>query len=153
VGRCRRWAAVSFRLYLAIYHGVFGLLSAYWQVRTRRRHNPFSRRALLLAPFGCRGGAGRARITGFPWNLSAFPRSTSPGSAHIATVTGLYGLSFEIMVVNHGLAAAVRAIARREARARQRKPLFLATAAANSCAASRKIDQFRRLCPRTTPLD
>jgi apolipoprotein N-acyltransferase len=71
----------------------------------------------------------RTRITGFPWNLLGISQVDNIPLAHIATVTGVYGLSFEIMVVNTALAAAFVLRTERNQRSR-RKPLLLATAAA-----------------------
>jgi apolipoprotein N-acyltransferase len=120
-----------FCLYLAIYHGVFGLLiSLLASPDTGDATNPFSRRALLLAPFAWVAvELARTRITGFPWNLLGISQVDNIPLAHIATVTGVYGLSFEIMVVNTALAAAFVLRTSRGERSK-RKPLLLATAAA-----------------------
>ena len=68
---------------------------------------PSNRRALLLAPFAWVAvELARTRITGFPWDLLGISQVDNIPLAHIATVTGVYGLSFEIMVVNTALAAA-----------------------------------------------
>ena len=91
-----------FCLYLAIYHGVFGLLIG-WLAGD----SPFSRRALVLAPVvWVAVELGRTRITGFPWDLLGTSQVDNIPLARIATVTGVYGLSFEIMVVNAAFAAA-----------------------------------------------
>jgi apolipoprotein N-acyltransferase len=120
-----------FCLYLAIYHGVFGLLiSLLARPDVGDATNPFSRRALLLAPFAWVAvELARTRITGFPWNLLGISQVDNIPLAHIATVTGVYGLSFEIMVVNTALAAAFVLRTSRGERSK-RKPLLLATAAA-----------------------
>ena len=56
---------ILFCLYLAIYHGVFGLL-----VSLLAGRSPFNRRALLLAPVvWVAVELARTRITGFPWDL------------------------------------------------------------------------------------
>ena len=120
-----------FCLYLAIYHGVFGLLiSLLASPDAGDATNPFSRRALLLAPFAWVAvELARTRITGFPWNLLGISQVDNIPLAHIATVIGVYGLSFEIMVVNTALAAAFVLRTSRGERSK-RKPLLLATAAA-----------------------
>lgn len=120
-----------FCLYLAIYHGVFGLLiSLLAGRRDGAETNPFSRWALLLAPFGWVAvELARTRITGFPWDLLGISQVDNIPLAHIATVTGVYGLSFEIMVVNTALAAAFVIRSERGQRSK-RKPLLLATGAA-----------------------
>ncbi|MGA8149652.1 MAG: apolipoprotein N-acyltransferase [Terriglobales bacterium] len=93
---------ILFCLYLAIYHGVFGLLIGWLAGNSR-----FSRRALLLAPVvWVAVEVARTRITGFPWDLLGTSQVDNIPLARLATVTGVYGLSFEIMVVNAALAAA-----------------------------------------------
>lgn len=118
-----------FCLYLAIYHGVFGLLISLLAVGGEGT-NPFSRRALLLAPPAWVAvELARTRITGFPWNLLGITQVDNIPLAHIATLTGVYGLSFEIMVVNTALAAAF-AIRTERGQRSKRKPLLLAASAA-----------------------
>ena len=95
-----------------------------------RAPNPFSRRALVLAPVAWVAvELARTRITGFPWDLLGITQVDNIPLAHIATLTGVYGLSFEIMVVNTALAAAFVIRSERGQRSK-RKPLLLATAAA-----------------------
>ena len=135
---------VLFCLYLALYHGMFGLLisllangSSVSRVSATEpgfaggeSANPFGRRALLLAPFAWVAvELARTRVTGFPWDLLGIAQVDNIPLARIATVTGVYGLSFEIMVVNTALAAAFVIGAERGQRSR-RKPLLLATIAA-----------------------
>ena len=58
-------ALILFCLYLAIYHGVFGLL-----ISLLAKGEPASRRALVVSPFAWVAvELARTRITGFPWNL------------------------------------------------------------------------------------
>jgi apolipoprotein N-acyltransferase len=120
-----------FCLYLAIYHGVFGLLiSLLAGPGDGESTNRFNRRALLLAPFAWVAvELARTRITGFPWNLLGISQVDNIPLSHIATVTGVYGLSFEIMVVNTALAAAFVLRTERGQRSK-RKPLLLATVSA-----------------------
>ncbi len=111
---------VLFCMYLAIYHGVFGLLIA---LVAGSSH--FSRRALLLSPVAWVAvELARTRITGFPWDLLGTSQVDNIPLARIATVTGVYGLSFEIMVVNAAFAAAF--LVPRD----KRRKLLLATLAA-----------------------
>jgi apolipoprotein N-acyltransferase len=105
-------ALILFCLYLAIYHGVFGLL-----VSLLARGNPASRRALVVSPFAWVAvELARTRITGFPWNLLGTCQVDNIPLARIASVMGVYGVSFEIMIVNSAFAAAF--LVRRENRAR-----------------------------------
>ncbi|MGH9498646.1 MAG: apolipoprotein N-acyltransferase [Terriglobales bacterium] len=93
---------VLFCMYLAIYHGVFGLL-----ISLLAGSSQFSRRALLLSPVAWVAvELARTRITGFPWDLLGISQVDNIPLSRIATVTGVYGLSFEIMVVNAAFAAA-----------------------------------------------
>jgi apolipoprotein N-acyltransferase len=105
-------ALILFCLYLAIYHGTFGLL-----ISLLARDNPASRRALVVSPFAWVAvELARTRITGFPWNLLGTCQVDNIPLARIATATGVYGVSFEIMIVNSAFAAAF--LVRREKRAR-----------------------------------
>ncbi len=92
---------VLFCLYLAIYHGVFGLIIGLLAERT------LSRRALILAPIvWVAVELARTRITGFPWDLFGTTQVDNVPLARLATFTGVYGLSFEIMIVNVAVATA-----------------------------------------------
>jgi apolipoprotein N-acyltransferase len=101
---------VLFSLYLALYHGAFGLL-----VSLVARADPQSSLPLLFAPFlWVAVELGRTRITGFPWDLLGISQVDNYPLARISTVTGVYGVSLEIMVVNVAFAAAF--LLRREKR-------------------------------------
>ena len=105
-----------FCLYLGLYHGLFGLL-----ISLITDQSGFSRRALLLGPvIWVAVELARTRITGFPWDLLGITQVDNIPLSRIATVTGVYGLSFEIMVINAAVAAAF--LVRRE----KRKRLLLA---------------------------
>ncbi len=130
-----------FCLYLALYHGVFGLLigllanrgggSGVDAIRGDATGANFgTRQVLLLAPFlWVAVELARTRVTGFPWDLLGIAQVDNIPLARIATVTGVYGLSFEVMVVNAALAAAF-VIRGERGQPSQRKPLLLATIAA-----------------------
>ena len=109
-----------------------------------RGKQPFNRRALLLSPVvWVAVELARTRITGFPWDLLGTTQVDNIPLARIATVTGVYGLSFEIMVVNAALAAAY--LVQRE----KRKRLVVATAIAALYLASGTIGSCARQFPRT----
>jgi apolipoprotein N-acyltransferase len=111
---------ILFCLYLAIYHGVFGLLLSLLAGST-----PVNLRAFLLSPvLWVAVELARTRITGFPWGLLGTTQVDNIPLARVASVTGVYGLSFEIMLVNAAFAAAY--LVQRE----KRKRLALATAIA-----------------------
>jgi len=90
-----------FCCYLGLYHGLFGLLLAL--LARPRDHRP----ALVLAPFlWVAVELARTRITGFPWNLLGIAQVDNFALSRIATFTGVYGISFEIVLVNVALASA-----------------------------------------------
>jgi apolipoprotein N-acyltransferase len=94
---------VMFSLYLALYHGLFGLLVALMA----RRRNGYSLRALVFAPFAWVAvELARTHVTGFPWDLLGTTQIDNVPLSRLATVTGVYGLSFEIALVNTAVAAA-----------------------------------------------
>ena len=105
-----------FCLYLGLYHGVFGVAISLFA-----GHDRSIRSALLLAPaVWVAVELARTRISGFPWNLLGITQVDNIPLARVATVTGVYGLSFEIMLVNVAFAAAF--LIRRP----KRKPLLWA---------------------------
>jgi apolipoprotein N-acyltransferase len=94
---------LMYALYLALYHGLFGFLLAL----IAARRNGFSRRALVFTPFVWVAiELARTYITGFPWDLLGTTQIDNIPLARVATVTGVYGLSFEIVLVNTAVAAA-----------------------------------------------
>jgi apolipoprotein N-acyltransferase len=94
---------LMYSLYLALYHGLFGLLLAL----IAARRNGFSLRALVFTPFVWVAlELARTYITGFPWDLLGTTQIDNIPLSRIATVTGVYGLSFEIVLVNTAVAAA-----------------------------------------------
>jgi apolipoprotein N-acyltransferase len=91
-----------FCCYLGLYHGLFGLL-----VRLLAGSASDLRRPLALAPFlWVAVELARTRITGFPWNLLGIAQVDNGPLSRIAATTGVYGISFEIALVNVALAAA-----------------------------------------------
>ncbi len=95
---------VLFCLYLAIYFGAFGLLIALLAGGDKRSG---TRRALFVAPFLWVGlELARAQISGFPWDVLGTAQVNNVAMNRIATFTGVYGLSFEIALVNTVFAAA-----------------------------------------------
>jgi len=94
---------LAYAMYLALYHGVFGLLLAL----TAARRNGFSLRALVFAPFiWVAIELARTYISGFPWDLLGYTQIDNIPMTRIASITGVYGLSFEIALVNTAVTAA-----------------------------------------------
>jgi apolipoprotein N-acyltransferase len=95
-------ALFLFCLYLGLYHGLFGLLLSLTAGPGRD-----NRRALMAAPFlWVAVELARARITGFPWNLLGTAQVDNISLSRITTWTGVYGVSFEILLVNVAVASA-----------------------------------------------
>ena len=91
-----------FCCYLGLYHGLFGLLLSLLAGSSRDYG-----RALVTAPFlWVAVELARTRVTGFPWNLLGIAQVDNVALCRIATWTGVYGLSFEILLVNVALASA-----------------------------------------------
>jgi apolipoprotein N-acyltransferase len=130
---------VLFCLYLGLYHGFFGLLLAL----AARRKSVGVRGALVLAPFlWVAVELARSRITGFPWDLLGTAQVGNIPLSRIATVTGVYGISFEIALVNAALAAAFVLPLRRRT-----VPL------AGTLAAALLLQAFTLVHPRPEPAD
>lgn len=95
-------ALFLFCCYLGLYHGLFGLLLSLLAGPGRD-----NRRALVAAPFlWVAVELARTRVTGFPWNLLGTAQVDNISLSRITTWTGVYGVSFEIMLVNVAVAAA-----------------------------------------------
>jgi apolipoprotein N-acyltransferase len=95
-------AVFLFCLYLGLYHGFFGVLLSL-SVGPGRDN----RIALATAPFlWVAVELARTRVTGFPWNLLGTAQVDNISLSRITTWTGVYGVSFEIMLVNVAVAAA-----------------------------------------------
>ena len=79
-------------------------------------------RAVVLAPvFWVATEIFRRYMSGFPWDPLGTVLVDNIPLTRIATVTGVYGLSFEIMLINCGFAVALLV-------PRRKRPLMLATA-------------------------
>jgi len=84
-----------FGLYLGLYHAAFGALL----IKIRRKGGV--KKALLVTPFlWVAVELARARITGFPWDLLGYAQVENVVLTRLATLTGVYGLSFVIAAVN-----------------------------------------------------
>ena len=105
-------ALVLFCLYVGLYHGMFGLLLALAAGSNNSGLKAAGsgasiRRALGAAPFlWVAVELARTRITAFPWELLGYAQTGNFALTRIATLTGVYGLSFEILLVNSVFAAA-----------------------------------------------
>ena len=85
-----------FALYLGLYHALFGVVIAALG-RSRLSRNA----VLLLAPcVWVSVELARARITGFPWDLLGYTQIDNAVLTRLAPITGAYGLSFIVALVN-----------------------------------------------------
>jgi apolipoprotein N-acyltransferase len=106
---------------MGVHHGAFGALV----VLMSRRSTLGNRRPLLLAPvFWVAIEFFRERVTGVPWNPLGNSQVDNIPFARIAQTTGVYGLSFAVMLVNCAFVAALLLWGRR------RKTLLISAAAA-----------------------
>jgi len=88
---------VLFCLYLALYHALFGLLLGLF-TRSRLFANA---RALILVPVvWVAVELARAHVTSFPWDLLGYAQVNNLPLTRFATITGVYGLSLVIALVN-----------------------------------------------------
>ena len=95
------FALFLFCCYLGLYHGFFGLLVSL--LAGGRDY----RRALVAAPFvWVAVELARTCVTGYPWNLLGTAQVDNIALSRVATATGVYGISFEIVLVNVAFAAA-----------------------------------------------
>ena len=114
-------ALILFCMYVGLYQGLFGLLLAWIAGRQADQ-----RRALVAAPFAWVAvELVRTRITAAPWELLGYSQTGNFVLTRLATLTGVYGLSWEIMLVNSVFAAAFLV-----ARARRKWLLVAASGAA-----------------------
>jgi apolipoprotein N-acyltransferase len=110
---------ILFALYLALYHGLFAALLARiakprGDLADPRTRQKAMRRALYSIPFlWVAVELARAHITGFPWDLLGTSQVGNIPLAFVSRWTGVYGVSFEIALVNTAFAAALLAHARR----------------------------------------
>ncbi len=115
---------ILFCLYLGLYHGVFGLLVG---LLARSPHLKRNQLFVLLPILWVAIELARARITGFPWDLLGYTQIDNIPLTRIATVTGVYGISFVVALVNSVFAFAIL-----NYRTQGKRLLFLAFAAAAS---------------------
>lgn len=98
---------VLFCVWIGLHTGVFGLGLALVAADGRSGIKPSIQRALIAAPFlWVAVELLRAKILGFPWDTLGTVQVDNIPLGRIATVTGVYGISFEIMLVNSAFAAA-----------------------------------------------
>jgi apolipoprotein N-acyltransferase len=101
---------IGYCLIMALHHGAFGGLV----VLMARRSSLGNRKPLFLAPFFWVAiEYFRDRVTGVPWLPLGSAQVDNIPFARIAEVTGIYGLSFAVMLVNCAFAAGLLLYGRR----------------------------------------
>lgn len=101
---------MGYCLIMALHHGAFGGLV----VLMARRSSLGNRKPLFLAPFFWVAiEYFRDRVTGVPWLPLGSAQVNNIPFARIAEVTGVYGLSFAVMLVNCAFAAGLLLYGRR----------------------------------------
>jgi len=101
---------LAFCLIMSLHHGAFGGLV----VLMARRSSLGNRRPLFLAPFFWVAiEYFRDRVTGVPWLPLGSAQIDNVPFARIAEVTGVYGLSFAVMLVNCAFVAGLLLYGRR----------------------------------------
>jgi apolipoprotein N-acyltransferase len=124
---------LGYGLIMGVHHGIFGMLV----VLMARRSSAGNRRPLLLAPFFWVAiELMRDHIIGVPWIPLGGSQIDNIPFARIAQTTGVYGLSFAIMLVNCAFVAAMLLYGQR------RKNLLISAAAA---AVALQIGVFAKL--------
>ncbi len=145
-------ALVIFCMYVGLYHGMFGLLLALVAGRagsTAAGSAEAIRRALVAAPFlWVAAELAQTRIIAVPWELLGYSQTANFALTRIATFTGVYGLSFEIALVNSVFAAAFL-VAPGGAGAEQRRKWLLGAA----CGAAVILQAMQLLAPPTVAAD
>src|SRR5260370_5413535 len=102
--------AVGYCLIMGMHHGVFGSLV----VLMASRSSLGNRRPLFMARFfGVAMEFLRDRVTGVPWQPLGGAQVDNIPFARISEITGVYGLSFAVMLVNCAFAAALLLYGRR----------------------------------------
>jgi apolipoprotein N-acyltransferase len=95
---------ILFSLYIGLHHAIFGALMAL----AGRSRAGFSHKALVIAPFlWVAVELLRAYVVSFPWDLLGTAQIDNLPLARLASITGVYGVSFEIALVNTVFAAAM----------------------------------------------
>ncbi|HKN16267.1 MAG TPA: apolipoprotein N-acyltransferase [Candidatus Sulfotelmatobacter sp.] len=130
-------ALISYCMYIGLYCGMFGLVLALIagskpgskSAGTKPSNYGASiRRALAAAPFlWVAMEFARSRTSPDPWEMLGYSQTGNFALTRFATLAGVYGLSFEIVLVNSVFAAAFLVIPE-EAGARQRRKWLLVAA-------------------------
>lgn len=91
--------------YIAIFAPAFGLFGAGTACLLRKLRAPLA--AIAIPSLWVVHELVRDRIVGQPWNLLGYSQHGHPGLIQIAAVTGIYGVSFLLVVGNFALMTAV----------------------------------------------
>lgn len=113
-------------LYLAIYFGLFGLVCSYYirsTLHALRSTKTYSLLVVIPAAWVALELIRSHFITGFGWNLLGYSQSFTLPVIQIADITGVYGVSFLIVLVNIAIFLTVKEIRNKDY---YLKPLMIA---------------------------
>lgn len=92
-----------FAMYLGLYHALFG-----WLVGVMHKNYPTGITMALVPFVWVAVELGRARITGFPWDLLGNTQIDTQVLLSLAPITGVMGISFVLAAVNALFLAGIR---------------------------------------------
>jgi apolipoprotein N-acyltransferase len=98
-------------MYLALYFGLFGLIFAFSYLLPTTYYLLFIPSAWVILEY-----IRSHLLTGFPWALLGYSQYLNLPAIQVADITGAWGVSFLVMMVNVAIYGAVRQ--------KQKKPLF-----------------------------
>ncbi len=94
--------------YLAVYPALFSFVASRWL----RRFPPTASLLLLPALWVVLEWIRAHFLSGFPWGSAGYPMADCLPIAQLASITGIYGLSFLVLLVNAAIAGAILRAAR-----------------------------------------
>lgn len=99
-------------LYLALYFGIFGLICNYYLQTTndKRRTTKYYLLPIIPAAWVALEFLRAHFITGFGWNLLGYSQSSILPVIQIADMTGVYGVSFLVVMVNSAIYLTIREV-------------------------------------------
>jgi apolipoprotein N-acyltransferase len=100
--------SAAYLVAIASAFGLFAAATAFLAGVARRR----TIRALLIASIWTASELVRARLFAQPWDLLGYTQHAHVGLIQIAALTGVYGVSFLLVLANAAIAEAVRAVRR-----------------------------------------
>ncbi|HEU5180875.1 MAG TPA: apolipoprotein N-acyltransferase, partial [Candidatus Polarisedimenticolia bacterium] len=94
--------------YLAVYPALFSFVASRWL----RRFPPAASLLLLPALWVVLEWIRGRLLSGFPWGTAGYPLADCLPLAQLASITGIYGLSFLVLLINAAIAGAILRVSR-----------------------------------------